>query len=356
MRGADRKQSQLFSYISLEDRIPRRHPLRVIKKLTDRILGELSPKFEALYSDVGRPSIPPEHLLRALLLQILYSIRSERLLIEQLEYNLLFRWFVGLELDERVWVPTVFTKNRDRLLEGEIAEAFLAGVVREARRRRLLSDEHFTVDGTLLEAWASQKSFQPKDGPPSSGANFRGERRSNETHRSTTDPDARLARKGPGREAKLSYEGSVIMDNRHGLVVDTQVAVVTGRSERESALEMLDRCPKRKRRRTVGADKFYDTKAFVAEVRTRNFTPHVAQNRTNRRSAIDGRTTRHEGYEESQKRRPMVEQGFGWGKTVGLLGKLRHRGRERVSWVFTFTVAVYDLVRMRTLITAGVSA
>lgn len=356
MRGADRKQSQLFSYVSLEDRIPRKHPLRVIKRLADGVLEELSPRFEAIYSDVGRPSIPPEHLLRALVLQILYSIRSERLLMEQLEYNLLFRWFVGLELDERVWVPTVFTKNRDRLLEGEIARAFLAGVVAEARRRGLLSDEHFTVDGTLIEAWASQKSFQPKDGPPSSGGNFRGQKRSNETHESRTDPDARLARKGGGKEAKLSYEGSALMDNRYGLVVDAEVAVVTGRSERETAIEMVDRQPKRKRRRTLGADKLYDTKEFVAEVRERNFTPHVAQNDTNRKSAIDGRTTRHEGYEESQRRRPMVEQGFGWGKTVGPLDKLKHRGRERVGWVFTLTVAVYDLVRIRTLIAAGVSA
>jgi transposase len=355
MRGSDRKQSQLFSYVSLEDRVPRKHPLRRMRKYTDRILAELSPEFDVMYATEGRPSIPPEQLLRALLLQVLYSIRSERLLMEQLDYNLLFRWFVGLELDDRVWVPTVFTKNRDRLLKGEIAEAFLQGVVREARRRRLLSDEHFTVDGTLLEAWASQKSFQPKDGPPSSGASFRGAKRSNKTHASTTDPDARLAKKGPGKEAKLSYQASVLMDNRHGLIVGTHVAPASGTAERESALVMLDQLPKRTRRRTLGADKGYDTKDFVADVRERNFTPHVARNVSNRRSAIDGRTTRHPGYEESQRRRPMVEQGFGWDKTVGLLRKLRHRGRERVGWVFTFTVAAYDLLRLSKLEMAGVS-
>ncbi len=349
MRGRDQEQSQLFSYVSLEERVPRRHSLRLMRKFTDEILAELSEQFEAIYSDVGRPSIPPEQLLRALLLQVLYSIRSERLLMEQLDYNLLFRWFVGLELDDRVWVATVFTKNRDRLLKGEIAEAFLQGVVRQARRKRLLSDEHFTVDGTLLEAWASQKSFQPKDGPPSSGADFHREKRSNKTHASRTDPDARLAKKGPGKEAKLSYQASVLMDNRHGFLVATDVAEATGTAERDSALAMLDRLPTRKRRRTLGADKLYDTKDFVRELRERNFTPHVAQNVSNRRSAIDGRTTRHSGYEQSQRRRPMVEQGFGWDKTVGGLRKLRHRGTERVGWVFTFTVAVYDLVRLRTL-------
>lgn len=356
MRGTDRKQSQLFSYISLEERVPRKHPLRRIRKYTDRVLEELSPRFETIYSDVGRPSIPPERLLRALLLQVLYSIRSERMLMEQLDYNLLFRWFVGLEMDEAVWVPTVFTKNRDRLLEGDIAAAFLQGVVEQARRKRLLSDEHFTVDGTLLEAWASHKSFQPKDGPPTSGADFRGKRRSNKTHASKTDPDARLARKGMGKEARLSYQASVLMDNRHGLIVDTDVSLATGTAERESAVRMLDRLPARKRRRTLGADKGYDTRDFVAQVRARNITPHVAQNEANRRSAIDGRTTRHAGYGESQIRRHMVEQNFGWQKTVGLMRKLRHRGRERVDWVFTFTVAAYNLIRIRTLEEAGVSA
>ena len=354
MRGADRKQSQLFSYVSLEDRVPHKHPLRQIREYTDEVLEELSDEFEAIYSRVGRPSIPPERLLRALLLQVLYSIRSERMLMEQLDYNLLFRWFVGLELDEKVWAPTVFTKNRDRLLQGEIAAAFLDGVVRQARRRRLLSDEHFTVDGTLLEAWASQKSFQPKDGPPSSGASFRGKKRKNETHASKTDPDARLAKKGPGKEAKLSYQASVLMDNRHGLIVDTDVSLATGKAERESALVMVDRLPERKRRRTLGADRGYDTKDFVADLRAQNITPHVAQNDTNRRSAIDGRTTRHAGYEESQVRRHMIEQNFGWQKTVGLMRKLRHRGRERVDWVFTFTVAAYNLIRIRTLEDAGV--
>jgi transposase len=361
MRGAESHQSPLFSYVSLEDRIPKDHPLRVIKALVDPILRDLSPQFDALYATKGRPSIPPEMLLRALLLQILYSVRSERMLMEQLDYNLLFRWFVGLNLDAEVWVPTTFTKNRDRLLEGEIAHAFFAAVVEQARKRRLLSDEHFTVDGTLLEAWASQKSFRPKDGPPppkGEGRNpdvqFRGEKRSNATHQSTTDPDARLAKKGPGKEAKLSYSANVLMENRHGLIVDTEVTHATGTAEVESALAMLERQPRRARRRTIGADKLYDTKDFVRGARTRGFTPHVAQNTNGRRSTIGGRTTRHVGYAESQKRRKMVEENFGWSKTVGLLRKLRHRGAALVSWVFAFTSAAYNLVRLRTLILAGV--
>jgi IS5 family transposase len=294
---------------------------------------------------------------------VLYSVRSERLLCEQLEYNLLFRWFVGLSMDDRVWVPTVFTKNRDRLLQGEIADAFFAAVVAEARRRRWLSDQHFTVDGTLLEAYASQKSFRPKDEPPeppqgggtNPEVNFRGEKRSNQTHASTTDPDARLARKGLGREARLSYQANALMDNRHGLIVDTQVLHATGTAEREAALAMVDRLPRRGRRRTLGADKGYDTRDFVAGLRDRNITPHVAQNTSRRRSAIDGRTTRHAGYAESQKKRKLVEQGFGWQKTVGLMRKLRHRGLRLVQWMYTFTGAAYNLVRMRRLLLGGVS-
>jgi transposase len=363
MRGSDERQQALFSYVSLEDRIAKDHPLRVIREFVDRVLVELSPRFDAIYASTGRASIPPEQLLRALVLQVLYTIRSERLLMEQLDYNLLFRWFVGLNVDDAVWVPTVFTKNRDRLLRGEIAEAFHRAVVEEARRRGWLSDEHFTVDGTLLEAWASHKSFQPRGGGPGSSGggrngevDFRGQRRSNATHRSTTDPEARLARKGPGREAKLAYQGNVLVDNRHGLPVATGLELATGRSEREGGLKMLEQLPARRRRRTVGGDKGYDTRDFVQGVRELNFTPHVAQNTSNRRSAIDRRTTRQRGYARSQRRRKVVEQSFGWVKTIGLLHKLRHRGRERVAWVFSFTTAVYAVVRMRTLHLAEASA
>ena len=363
MRGSDEKARVLFSFVNLEDRVPKDHPLRDHRKFLDRILHDLSPQFEQMYSKIGRPSIPPEQLLRALVIQLLYSIRSERLLMEQLDYNLLFRWFVGLGIDDAVWVPTVFSKNRDRLLAGDIAREFLAAVVEEAYRRDLLSDEHFTVDGSLMEAWASQKSFRrkgegPPGGDPSEGRNpsvdFHKEKRSNKTHESTTDPDARLAKKAKGQEAKLSYQGNVLMDNRHGLVVDAEVAIVSGTSEVDTALAMLDRLPASERRRTVGADKNYDQQRFVKEARERKITPHVAQNTTNRRSAIDGRTTRHVGYRESQRRRKLVEQGFGWKKTIGLLRKLRHRGHERVDWIFTFTTAVYDMVRIRTLTKAGV--
>lgn len=357
MRGSDERERALFSYISPEERIPKEHPLRVVRQFVDRVLVDLSPRFDAIYASTGRPSIPPEQLLRALVLQVLYTIRSERLLMEQLDYNLLFRWFVGLSMDDAVWVPTVFTKNRERLLRGEIAEAFQRAVAEEARRRGWLSDEHFTVDGTLLEAWASHKSFRPRGGgpPESSGGgrdpevDFRGERRSNATHISTTDPDARLARKGPGREAKLAYQGILLVDNRHGLPVASAVELATGTAERDGGETILGQLPAKKRRRTVGADKGYDTRDFVKAVRALNFTPHVAQNTSNRRSAIDDRTTRHAGYAESQRRRKLVEQGFGWGKTIGLLHKLRHRGQDRVAWMFTFTTTVYTLVRMRTL-------
>lgn len=360
MRGDVERTEDLFSYVPLADRVPTNHPLRSIRAFVDPILRELSPRFDAIYAKTGRPSIPPEQLLKALLLQVLYTVRSERMLCEQLEYNLLFRWFVGLGMDDRAWVPTVFTKNRDRLLRGDIAEAFFQAVIGEARRRNWLSDEHFTVDGTLLEAWASQKSFRPKDEPPTSDGtrnpdvNYRGQKRSNETHHSTTDPDARLARK-KGKESKLSYQANALMDNRHGLIVDTEVLHATGTAEWDAALAMLDRLPKQKRRRTLGADKGYDTRAFVAGVRARGVTPHVAQNTTNRRSAIDGRTTRHGGYAVSQKKRKLVEQGFGWKKTIGLMRKLRHRGIERVQWMYTFTSAVFDLVRMRSLLLGAVS-
>lgn len=355
MRGEDRQQVSMFSYVSPDRRVPQDHPLRVIWVLSDAALQRRSRRFDELYSRVGRPSIAPEKLLRALLLQVLYTIRSERLLMEQLDYNLLFRWFVGLNADEPVWDATVFSKNRDRLLDGDIAQAFFAGVLELAREHRLLSDEHFTVDGTLLEAWAGHKSFTPKDTPPSeppadagnADVDFRGAPRSNATHESTTDPEARLFKKAKGQEAKLAYLGHVLMENRHGLVVDTRVTQATGRAERDAAEEMLHG-----RQGTVGGDKAYDTHDFVQAARAAGVTPHVAQNQTNRRSAIDGRTTRHPGYAISQTKRKRVEEIFGWGKTIGLLDKLRHRGRDRVGWVFTFTAAAYNLVRMRTLIAA----
>jgi transposase len=310
-----------------------------------------------MYADWGRPSIAPEKLLRALVLQVLYSIRSERMLMEQLEYNLLFRWFVGLNMDEAVWVPTVFSKNRDRLLAGEIAEKFFAQVLEQARTNDLLSDEHFSVDGTLIEAWASQKSFQRKDEnqapPPDDPGNptvvFHGEQRRNDTHQSTTDPEARLARKSSGQESKLAYCANVLIENRNGLVVDTELVMASGTAERSAAVQMAERIEGEKHV-TVGADKGYDTRGFVREMRERNVTPHVSQN-TNRPggSAIDQRTTRHTGYQVSQRKRKRIEEVFGWLKTVGMLRKTRHRGVFKVGWVFTFAAAAYNLVRMRNL-------
>lgn len=354
MRGTLGEQGGMFSYVTLEARIPDDHPLRAIRAMTDTALSGMSRRLGALDSHTGRPSIPPEHLLRALVVQVLFSVRSERLLVEQLHYNLLFRWFVGLQMDDRVWDVTVFTKNRDRLLQGDVAEAFFAQVIGQAREAGLLSDEHFTVDGTLLAACAGQKSFKPKDGSGGGGGegDFRGERRTNDTHQSTTDPEARLYRKGAGKEAKLCFIGHAVADNRHGLRVGTQATPASGTAEREAAERLLRRL-RRRRRATVGGDKGYDQRAFVAAMRKRNVTPHVAQNTTNRRSAIDGRTTRHAGYGISQWKRKAIEQSFGWMKTVGLLHKLRHRGVENVGWVFTFTAAVYDLVRMRTLLAEG---
>ena len=348
----------MFSYLSPEERVPERHPLRAIRRMTDEVLQGLSAKFNELYSASGRPSIAPEKLLRALLLQILYTVRSERLLMEQLQYNLLFRWFVGLNMDEPVWVATVFTKNRDRLLEGEIASLFFARVVAQARAADLLSDEHFSVDGTLIEAWASQKSFQRKDQsekpPPDDAGNptvdFHGERRSNETHQSTTDADARVAHKSGGHESKLPYCGNVLIENRNGLVVDAELLQANGTAERDAALLMAERIEGGKRV-TVAADKGYDAKEFVQEIRGMNVTPHVAQNDKRRGgSAIDGRTTRHAGYKVSQVKRKRIEEVFGWLKTVGMLRKTRHRGVHKVGWVFTFAAAAYNLVRMRNLV------
>jgi transposase len=353
MRGDDRHQAAMFSYISPEARVPSDHPLRAIRTLVDEVLRELSPRFETLYSPVGRPSIPPEKLLRAQLLQVLYTIRSERQLMEQLDYNLLFRWFVGLDMDDAVWDPTVFTKNRQRLLDGAVATAFLERVVEHARQRGLLSGEHFTVDGTLLEAWAGLKSFKrrgepprPPDDPGNPTVNFHGEKRSNETHASTTDPEARLARKGNAREAKLAYAGHAVIDNRHGLVVNALATPATGSAEREAAMEMASVLPDGA---TLGADKGYDTRAFVDALRSLGVTPHVAQNTSHRSSAIDSRTTRHAGYLVSQQKRKLIEEVFGWLKTIGPMRKLRQRGTSRVDWLFTFATAVYDLVRIRNL-------
>jgi transposase len=358
MRGADEIQGATFSYLTLEQRVPKDHPLRAMRKLVDAALDDLSPRFDALYAKrMGRPSIAPEKLLKALLLQVLYTVRSERQLVEQLDFNLLFRWFVGLGMDEAVWDATAFTKNRERLLGGEIAEAFFAAVLGQAREARLLSSEHFTVDGTLVEAWASQKSFQRKDVPRNDDGDpgnptvdFRGEARSNQTHASTTDPDARLAGRR-GKETKLAYAGHVLTENRNGLVVGAKLTCATGSAEREAALEMVDELPGTGRM-TLGADKAFDTVDFVEELRDHGVTPHVAQNTTRRSSAIDERTTRHAGYAISQRLRKRVEEVFGWMKTIGLMRKTRHRGLQRVGWMFLFTAAAYNLVRIRNLLEA----
>jgi transposase len=351
MRGDDNQQDGMFSYVSPEKRVPADHPLRPLRKMVDEILKEMSPKFAELYSKVGRPSIAPERLLRSLLLQIFYSVRSERMLIEQWEYNLLFRWFVGMEMDEMVWNHAVYSKNRERLLNEEIAEGFFRKVLERAKP--FMSDEHFTVDGTLIEAWASHKSFRRKDGqgkPPGPGGevDFHGEKRNNKTHESTTDPDARLFRKSQGSEAKLSYLGHVLMENRNGLLVQTFLTEANGRAEREAAMLMAEAIPAGKRV-TMGGDKNYDTQEFVGELRGMNITPHVAQNNTNRRSAVDERTTRHAGYEVSQRKRKRVEQVFGWMKMVGMLRKVKLRGIDKVGWLFTFTGAAYNLCRLRNL-------
>ena len=357
MRGDDPRHEAMFSYVTPEARVRADHPLRPIRRMVDAALTRLSARFDRAYSATGRPSIPPEQLLRALLLQILYSVRSERLLMEELDYNILFRWFVGLSLDDAVWDATTFTKNRDRLLRGDIADAFFAEVLTAIRGEGLLSDEHFTVDGTLLEAWASHKSFRPKDAdrpppddPKNPTVNFHGEARRNDTHQSITDPEARLYKKAVGREARLGYLAHLLTENRHGFIVDTAVTDATGTAERDAALAMLGDLPLTTQHVTVGADKGYDTQAWVAAVRTLGITPHVAQHTTNRRSAIDGRTTRHPGYAVSQRCRKKVEQPFGWMKTVGLLRKLRHRGGRLVDWIVSFTAAAYNLVRWRTLV------
>lgn len=352
MRGTQKKQGLFFSYVSLEDRVPQDHPLRAIRREADEVLRTLSGRFSGMYSDIGRPSIPPEQLLRALLLQALYSIRSERMLMEQLEYNLLFRWFVGLEMiDENVWVPTVFTKNRDRLLEADVAHVFLKGIVALARKEGLLSDEHFTVDGTLIEAWASLKTFVSREGAPRDDTddpgnptvNFHGERRKNETHQSRTDPDSRLYRKGAGKEARLSFMGHVLMENRNGFIVAGDLTTATGTAEQETAAKLIRTLPLRVRKgSSIGADKNYDRRTFVETVRRLGMRPHIASKVA--KSALDRRTTRHDTYRLSQRKRKLIEQIFGWVKTTALLRRTRHRGLGRVGWVFQFTLAAYNLL------------
>jgi transposase len=359
MRGDEEDQGPVFSYIMPAQRVPADHPLRPIRKMTDEALKSLSPEFDRLYSKVGRPSIPPERLLRALLLQCFYGIRSERLLMEQLDYNLLFRWFVGLNMDDKIWDPTVFSKNRDRLLEGRIALRFLEEVVAQAREAGLTSDEHFSVDGTLIEAWASQKSFKAKDGSDDEGGSgggrnpdvdFKGKKRRNDTHQSTTDPQARLYRKARGHEAKLAYLGHVVIENRHALVMGCEVTEALGQHmERQAAVRLMSEVPRRAEA-TVGGDRAYDDRCFVQDMRARGVTPHVAQNNTARRSAIDGRTTRHAGYATSQVLRKLVEHPFGWIKSAAGLWQVKHRGRAKVDWVVTFGMAAYNLVRMRKLL------
>lgn len=355
MRGGDTRTGELFSYVDLEARVRRDHPLRAIRVMVNEALDALKGEFVALYSPIGRPSIPPEKLLRAMLLQAFYSIRSERLLMERLEYDLLFRWFVGIGVDDPAWDHSTFSKNRDRLVEGDIAAKFLAAVLAQPGVKRLLSSDHFSVDGTLIEAWASMKSVRPRDGsdgPPAEGggrnaeADFHGQKRTNDTHASTTDPEARLYKKGKGKEAKLCFMGHGLMENRHGLLVDACLTFADGHAERVAALHMIEPLADRPRAITLGADKAYDTEDFVNELRSMKVTPHVAQNTSGRRSAIDGRTTRHGGYVASQRIRKRIEEAFGWIKTVAGQDKTKFRGRDRVGWAFTFAAAAYNLVRL----------
>jgi transposase len=363
MRGSDQHSGSLFSYVDLEARVPKDHPLRAIRDIVNDALSELSSDFAVLYAPLGRPSIPPEKLLRATLLQAFYSIRSERQLMERLEFDLLFRWFVGLGIDDPAWDHSVFSKNRDRLLEGEIAAKFLAAILTQPRVKRLLSSQHFSVDGTLVEAWASLKSLKPKDGsngndePPTGGGrngevDFRGERRSNQTHVSTSDPDAMLYRKGPGMEAKLCFIGHALMENRHGLFVDTRLTRVSGHAERLAALEMIEPRADRPEAITLGGDRGFDAADFVMDLREINVTPHIAQNMS-RRSAIDRRTTRHPGYAMSQRLRKRIEEGFGWMKTIAGLKKTKYRGIGRVGWSFTMAAAAYNLIRLPKLMVAA---
>jgi transposase len=359
VRGGDDRTGELFSYVDLEARVRRDHPLRAIRMIVNEALSALEREFAALYSPIGRPSIPPEKLLRAMLLQAFYSIRSERLLMERLEYDLLFRWFVGIGVDDAAWDHSVFSKNRDRLLEGDIAAKFLAAVLAPPKVKKLLSSDHFSVDGTLIEAWASMKSVKPKDGssePPAQGGgrnaevDFHGQKRSNDTHASITDPDARLYRKGKGKETKLCFIGHGLMENRHGLLVDACLTLADGHAERVAALHMIEPRADRPTAITLGADKAYDAEDFVNELRSMNVTPHVAQNTSGRSSSVDGRTTRHGGYAVSQRIRKRIEEAFGWIKTVAGQEKTSFRGRDRVAWAFTFAAAAYNLVRLPKLI------
>lgn len=367
MRGSDATSGSLFSYVDLEQRVPAQHPLRVIKAIVDDVLVSLDADFERLYEGTGRQSVAPERLLRASLLQAFYSVRSERQLMEQIDYNLLFRWFVGLGIDDPVWDHSTFSKNRDRLLDANVAAKFLEAVLRHPKVKRFLSDDHFSVDGTLVEAWASLKSFRAKDGgdePPSPGRNgerdFHGEKRANDTHESTTDPDAKLFRKGNGQPAKLCFMGHALMENRSGLVVQAHLSQASGTAEREAAIHMVNRqSPGSSRRITLGADKGYDAASFVGDLRQMAVTPHIAKNNAvtktgkRRRSAIDARTTRHPGYEVSQRVRKRIEEAFGWAKTVGGLAKTKLRGTKRVAFKFTFTMAAYNLIRMPRLLEAA---
>jgi transposase len=361
MRGGDERSGSLFSYVDLEARVGKSHPLRAIRSIVNEALSALAVEFSALYSPIGRPSIPPEKLLRAMLLQAFYSIRSERQLMERLEFDLLFRWFVGIGIDEAAWDHSVFSKNRERLLEGAIAAKLLSAILAQPRVKRLLSTDHFSVDGTLIEAWASMKSFKPKDGsdePPADGggrnreADFHGKKRSNDTHASTTDPESRLYRKGPGKDAKLCFMGHALMENRNGLVVDACLTPANGHAERVAALHMIEPRADRPQAITLGADKAYDAEDFVNELRSMKVTPHVAQNTSGRSSAIDGRTTRHAGYAVSQRIRKQIEEAFGWIKTIAGQEQTKFRGCDRVGWAFTFAAAAYNLTRLPKLIAA----
>lgn len=355
MRGEKNNQVEMFSYIPLESRVPKDHPLRPIREMVDKILKNLSGEFDRLYSHTGRPGVPPEQLLKALTLQVLFSIRSERQLVEHIRYNLLYRWFVGLSPDDCVWDPTVFTKNRERLFNDEVATIFFQQVLLEARKKKLISNDHFTVDGTLIEAWASLKSFQPKDenndqkpegGGRNPDVNFHGKKRKNDTHESKTDPESRLYTKGSGKEAKLYYMGHVLMENRNGLAVNCHTTEANNRAEREATLDMLFEKISNKRK-TLGGDKGYYVKEFIEDLRCLNFTPHIAERATG--SGIDGRTKRHAGYKISQRKRKCVEEIFGWVKTIGNMRKTHYRGKQKVSAMFTFALSVYNLLRIRNL-------
>lgn len=356
MRGRRERQAEMLLGVTADALVPADHPIRRVRSIVDAVLVEMNDQFAALYKESGRPSVPPEHLLKACLLMGLYSIRSERQLCEQLRYNVLFKWFLDLNISEVPFDPTTFSKNRERLMNTDVASAFLAQVVNEAIRRKLISSDHFTVDGTLIEAWASIKSFRPRDEnePPADGSSsgknvavdFHGERRSNDTHVSRTDSEARLARKGRGQPAKLSYQGHVLMENRNGLMVDAMLTQASGTAEREAALAMLKRYSHRRKRVTLGADKGYDTRQFVSDCRADRVTPHVARNTSGRRSAIDARTTHHPGYAMSQRFRKRVEEGFGWIKTVGATRKLRYIGQKKNEVWFKLMVAGYNILRM----------